>query len=331
MEKEIAVEKANFDFDKYFNKNTDYQGLFKDIGFIGYKIVKIDKISIAKDKLISMISAVDSNSKSNKKVLVYGVLGEPTFKQLLEAGYDHGSDIDVRIIMFYHPGESEFEFMNNKHIAEHFVDIFNDCQQDTYLVDIIEQQKDMSDSNSSSGGYQFKVITDPDQERLTSLRKLPSKRNFQIGEIWNYCSDYQGLFDIPLECESPSSLVGGNEYHWEEMQSQNILLANVWDEKGIILSAITGDEDGKNYLKDIYENKRNELETIFKNFSIKFQPEKENFKLIIEIDNRPVTDFLGCSDDEKCDFAQTLVDSENGLVHFMDEYFSELETKEKAV
>jgi hypothetical protein len=324
------MKKENLDFSKHFNTDADYKELFKSVGMPGYKIIKNKNIQTSKDSLISIVSTVDSKTGDNKKILVYGIIGEPIFKQLLEVGYDHGSDIDVRIIMFYHPGESKFEFMNNKHIAEHFVDIFNDCHQDIYLIDIIGKKEDINGSNSFSEKYQFKIITGPDSDRKTSFRKLPSKRNFQVGEIWNYCNDYLGLFDIPLECESPSCLVGGNEYQWEEMGSQNINVTNIWNEKGIILSAITGDKNGKNYLKDIYENKLTELETIFRNYKIKFRSEKGTFRLIIEIDTRPVTDFFDCSDDEKCDFVQILVDSENGLVHFIHEYFNELETKVKS-
>jgi len=331
MEKENTVEKVNFDFSKHFNTDAGYKELFKDIGMQGYKILELNKLCADKDLLISKISTVDSKTGENKTILVYGVLGEPTFKQLLEVGYDHGSNIDIRIIMFYHPGESTWELMNNKRTAQNFVDIFNDCHEDTYLVNILDDKKDIDDSQSFSGRYQFKIITDPDSERKTPFRKLPSKKQFQEGELWNYYADFIGANDPPIELGGPGYLVAdGDGFGWSGY-SNGLTKTCLWNDDGIAMIAIAHDEKGNKELQHIYGNKVGEIQEIFINCNIKLKLKKKNYWLIVEVDKRPISSFFNCNYDEKYDFVDELRGYEMRFDQFINDYFYELETRKEAI
>ena len=95
MEKEIAVEKVNLDFSKHFSTDADYKELFKIIRMRGYKIDKINNIQISQDSLISIISTVDLKTGDNERILIFGISGQPTYKQMCEVAYNDDLDIIV--------------------------------------------------------------------------------------------------------------------------------------------------------------------------------------------------------------------------------------------
>jgi len=327
MTEEIS-KKINYNFIDHFTGYDDHKQLFKDIGLPEFKNLEMKEARVSKEKHFSIVTVVDSKTGDKKKILVYGVLGEPTFKQLLEAGYDNGSDIDVRIFMFYHPGEAEFEFMNNKYIAENFVDIFNDCHQDTYLVDIIEQE----DLNSLNKNYQFKVITGPDNLRRTSFRKLPLKEEFQQGELWNYYANFIGAYGNPIETEPDYLVANRGGYGWRHY-SYGLTITCSWNSNGMEMIAIANDDKRKAVLTDIFKNESKKLKSLFKgsdvHFITKSGVKKASFWLSVHVDKRPISSFFNCSANEKYDVVEALRGYEMKFDRFITEYH-EVKAKEKS-
>lgn len=325
MEKKV-LEKINLNFNYQLTGFADYEELLKGIGLSEFKNIGMKKAQVSKEKHFSIITAVDSKTGNNKNILVYGMFGQPTFKQMLEISYDHGSDIDLGIVLFHDYNGLGHGLMNNKNMAKSFTDMLNDCHHDTYFVEIIETKND-----DTSIGYQYEVISDPESKRKSCYRRLPSKRDLQESEIWIYYFDFVGAFDdyeeqIDLAPDSWTSC-------WPMIYPFHGLRTFIsWNDEGISIIAYSNSEKGADILYDIFFNQSYGLEKIFDGCKIHDQfmdtHVTDKFCLVVEVDKRPISDLFMATAKEKYKAVEQLRVYEMRFELFINRYFSELKMKE---
>jgi hypothetical protein len=288
MEKEIAVEKVNLDFSKHFSTDADYKELFKIIRMRGYKIDKINNIQISQDSLISIISTVDLKTGDNERILIFGISGQPTYKQMCEVAYNDDLDIDTRIIMFYHPEEPECKYKVNKLTVKTFANLLNNCQMETFFIEIVASED--KDSNDS---FSYTNMMGPYNQTQTNYQELPPQSLFQEGEIWEYFNQYayendpSGPF-ADWECDG---LPGLDPDHWLFARPDYVdSVGCAWDENGMSLIVEEISEYEQQKLKNLFQNRKTELEETFEDSKIIFQ--SEPCKLIVTIDERPISECI---------------------------------------
>jgi len=324
--KKKSLEKINFSFNNLLTGFDGYEELLKGIGLSEFKNIGMKKARMSKEQHFSIITAVDLKTGDNKKILVYGILGQPTFKQMLEITHDHGSDIDVRIALFHDYNQVGHGLMNNKNMAESFTVMLNDCHQDTYFVEIVEVKND-----DASVQYQYEVISGPESKRKTCYRKLPSKRDLQESEMWIYYFDFVGAFDdyeeqIDLAPDSWTSC-------WPMTYPFHGLRTFIsWNDEGISIIAYSNSEKGEDILSDISFNKSYWSKEISDGCKIHDQfmdiHGKDQFCLVVEVDKRPISDLFEATAKEKYKAVEQLRVYETRFELFINRYFSELKMKE---
>ena len=282
------MKKENFDFKKHFSADADYKELFKIIRMQGYKIDTINNIQISQDSLISIVSTVDLKTGDNEKILVYGISGKPTNNQMREVAYNDDSDINARIITFYHSDKYECKDKINKVMAKTFANLLNNCQMETFFIEIVASKD--KDSNNS---FSYTNMMGPYNQTQTNYQELPPQILFQKGEIWEYFNQYayendpSGPF-ADWECEN---LPGLDPDHWLFVRPDYVdSVGCAWDENGMSLIVEEISEYEQQKLKNLFQNRKTELEETFEDSKIIFQPEP--CKLIITIDERPLSEFI---------------------------------------
>ncbi|MBA3010031.1 MAG: hypothetical protein FP812_07320 [Desulfobacula sp.] len=312
MEKEIAVEKVNFDFSKHFSADAEFKKLFKSIGFQGYEIVKNKNIQMSKDKLISIVSIVDSKTGNNKKILIYGISGEATYTQMREIAYEHkhNSDIDARVIIFYHPGEPECEYMNNKQMTKSFINLLNNCQMESYFIEIVATED--TDSNNL---FHYSNMMGFYNQTQTNYKELPPQSLFQEVEIWTYFNQYADDTDPagPFSDWECDDLPGLDPDLWLFVRPNDLGSNCSWDENGMALIKEATSADEKQNLKDFFQDRKTELEETFEGSKIIFH--SEPCKLVIMIDERPLSEFIDLPLEQNKRMIEKLADYRMAFYH----------------
>ena len=282
------MKKFNLDFNKHFSTDADYKELFKIIRMQGYEIVKNKNIQISQDSLISIVSTVDLKTNDNKKILTYGVSGQPTTKQMCEVAYNNDSDIDARIIVFYHPDEPECKYKINKLTVKTFANLLNNCQMETFFIEIVA-----SDDKDSNNSFYYNNMMGPYNQTQTNYQELPPQSLFQEGEIWEYFNEYADENDPsgPFADYGCDGLPGLDPDHWLFVRPNYVdSVGCAWDENGMSLIVEETSEYEQQKLKNLFQNRKTELEETFENSKIIFQPEP--CKLIVTIDERPISECI---------------------------------------
>ncbi|MDA3789780.1 MAG: hypothetical protein PF503_14950 [Desulfobacula sp.] len=241
---------------------------------------------------------------------------------MLEITYDHGSDIDLRIVLFHDYNGVGHGLMNNKNMAESFTDMLNDCHQVTYFAEIVEVEND-----DASVQYQYEVISGPESKRKTCYRKLPSKRDLQESEIGIYYFDFIGAHDEPID-SNPDDWTSCHMTY----QLHCLRTFSSWNDEGISIITYSYSEKGEDILSDISFNKSYWSEEISDGCKIhdRFMDihGTDKFCLVIEVDKRPISEFFEATAKEKYKAVEQLRVYETRFELFINRYFSGLKMKE---
>ena len=116
--------------------------------------------------------AKDIKTEKLQKIIIDAIDGEPNSTQVKELTYDQGSDCDKRIILYTLRNHDyvKNEYWYEQEMAERFAKVNNDCGFDTFVIDV---------SWDSDKIYKFDAEIYPDEKKWTSLKKLPTKLEFE--------------------------------------------------------------------------------------------------------------------------------------------------------
>jgi protease II len=107
------------------------------------------------------------------------------------------------------------------------------------------------------------------------------------------------------------------------------------DYKGLIMTAIATNDREKAILKDIFENKRDKLESFFKGCDMQFQfrieSGKESFCLVIEVDKYALSEYYEFSLEMRKHIHTKMRDEKKKFDQFASKFFFDPETKKEAV
>jgi hypothetical protein len=258
----------------------------------------------------TIFMAMDNKLEESQKIIIDAINGEPNSNQVKELTYDQGADCDKRIILYtlVNPNYTKNEFWYEKEMMEGLAKVNNDISFETFLVYV---------SLKSDKTYKYSAEIYPDGKRLTSLKKLPTKHEFekavfrvfynQIDELNGYDCDYNSDMD-----------------HWFSGTCRYLDMYGIdfmfplWNENGLFVLAESITHEGADDLKSIRENDKKYLRKMFVNRETTFEI---NFSgkvtMLIKLWDKPLSIFSEANYGDK----KKIVDKLREVACHIDEYW----------
>jgi hypothetical protein len=232
----------------------------------------------------TIFMAMNYKLEESQKIIIDAINGEPNSNQVKELTYDQGADCDKRIILYtlVNPNCTKNEFWYEKEMMEGLAKVNNDIGFETFLVYV---------SLNSDKTYKYSAKIYPDGNRLTSLKKLPTKHEFEkaVFKVFYNQTDERDGYDYDYNSDMDHWFSGTCRYL--DMYGIDFMFP-VWSENGLFVQAESITHEGADELKSIKENKQKYLQKMFINREITFEI---NFSgkvtMVIKLWDKPLSYF----------------------------------------
>jgi hypothetical protein len=323
MEKENNF---NIDFKEMLSDKQELTKIFNHIGQEQYEIGEI--LSTYKkdhNRQGAIIMIQDNKIDALQKIIIDAIYGQPNSTQVKDVTYDQGADCDKRIIFYALENSGSFKtsYRHEQEMTEGFVKINNDCGCGTYLINV---SKTLDDSKEPV--YCYKTKIEPDNKRLTCLKKLPSKLEFEqaiFGIFYNYSSDWRNSHYI----EHPENWF---DNYWHLIFHDISFRYPIWTEDGLFIQGVSKSEIGDINLKWFMDCKIALLKKFFDNREININTLPSGRSVMgITFWDKPLSYFTTASIEEKEMIAEAIRGYDCVTFEFLDNLFERQMTDEEVL
>ena len=185
--------------------------------------------------------AKDNKNEKLQKIIIDAIDGEPNSTQVKELTYGQGSNCDKRIILYTltNPNYIKNKFWYEKELTEGLIKVNNDFGLETFVVYV---------SLTSDKKDKFNLEICPDEKKWTSLKKLPTKFEFEkaVFRVFYNQTDELNGYDDDYANDIDNWFYGTCRYL--DMYGINFMFP-VWDESGLFVQAESVTHEGADDLK----------------------------------------------------------------------------------
>ena len=304
------------DFKKMLNDKQELTKIFNHVGQNQFQVEEI-LLSYEKDdnRQGAIIMVQDNKIDDLQKIIIDAIYGVPNSTQVKDVTYDYGADCDKRIILYTlgYSGLNVKSYKYDGELSEGFIKINNDCGCDTYLINV---SKTLDESKEAV--YCYKTDIKPGHKKLTWLKKLPSKLEFEQAEFdifYNYSSDWRN----PHHIEHPENWF---DNYWHLIFQDISFRYPIWNENGLFMQGVSKSEIGDINLKWIMDSKIELLKKFFDNREINIDtlPSGRNV-MEIKLWDKPISYFAKASIKNKETIAEAIRGYDSVSFEFLDNLF----------
>ena len=299
---------------------VNFREMLNDTAEINNILNRIDLCNLQVEKILSsyekdsnrfgvIFMAKDKNEKL-QKIIIDAIDGEPNSTQVKELTYDQGADCDKRIILYTltNPYYSKNEFWYEKEMTEGLIKVNNDFCFETFLVYV---------SWASDKKDKFNLEICPDEKKWTSLKKIPTKHEFEKAVFRVFYNQTDQLTDYDYEYTSDINHWFSGTCRYLDMYGIDFMFP-VWNENGLFVQAESMTHEGADELKLIRENNQKYLKKMFVNCETTFEI---NFSgkvtMLIKLWDKPLSFFSNATYGDK----EKIVDKLREVAGRIDEYW----------
>jgi len=266
--------------------------LLSEIGINNEKVDNIVKSELIDDNRVSVLVETKTNANGEKsKVIFDAILGEPTWKQMMDVTFERGHECEKKIIIYFDINKSKKSYIwsENSFMAVSFAKINNDCGVDTYIVSAKAKTND-----NGSIIFKYYLEEEPGDLKVTSYTTHPNKKDFQQAELWLSYNNFIG--DYPPQEFNPNNWMDGP---WR-YESCDIDFKPIWNDQGLFIVALTDSDNGRATLKRLLETNIKEIENEFKDHKLNVVNKSEvPSEISIRMHERPFNEFVGATPADK--------------------------------
>ena len=247
-----------------------------------------------------------SNRNISEKVYIDAKLGDPSWKQMMDATFGPGAKCGLRIIIF--GGGRGDELGCDPEMAINFAEINNLCGLPTCLVSLepFVQKGDV--------GYEFAAMGRPLKVYGKAPSQLPSKVEFERAEYWVCYHYYLSLVHAVIQ----SNIDWWFDYKFSE-KLDGIGYTSTWTEEGFFIDVTAQDKDDKHLMEWLWMTRRAEIEQTNCDVKIKREDDKKKpITLSVKILDTPFCDFNKLSLSRKKDIADHIYDAGTDISSLFD-------------
>ncbi|MCD4675965.1 MAG: hypothetical protein K8S18_08220 [Desulfobacula sp.] len=308
--------KNKIDFKELLSDKQELNKIFNHIGQEQYEIGEILSTYEKDGNRQGIVLLVQDNKIDElQKIIIDAIYGEPNSTQVKDVTYDYGADCDKSIIL-YTLGYSDLNVRSYEYdgeMSEGFIKINNDCGCDTYLINVSKTL-----DKSKEPVYRYKTDIKPGNKRLTSLKKLPTKQEFEqaeFGIFYNYSSDWRN----PHHIEHPENWF---DNYWHLIFQDISFRYPVWTGDGLFMQGVSKSEIGDITLKWLMDSKIELLKKFFDNREIVIDiPPSGRNVMEIKLWDKPISYFAKASSKNKERIAEIIRGYDSVSFEFLDNLF----------
>jgi hypothetical protein len=307
----------NINFKELLSDKPELNKIFKHIGQEQYEIGEILSTYEINDNRQGAIIMVQNNKIDDlQKIVIDATYGEPNLTQVKDVTYEQGAECDIRIILYFSNGfwkGKKQEYIYEQEMTEGFIKINNDCGCDTYLINA-----SWSFGELEKPTYFYQTKIEPGNNRLTCLKRLPSKLEFEqavFGIFYNCSSEWRN----PHHIEHPENWF---DNYWHLIFHDISFRYPIWNENGLFMHGVSKSEIGDVTLKWLMDSKIEVLKKFFDNREININtlPSGRNI-MEIKLWDKPISYFAKTSIKNKERIAEAIRGYDSVTFEFLDNIF----------
>jgi len=307
----------NINFKELLSNKQELTKIFNHIGQEQYEIGEILSTYEKDDNRQGAIIMVQDNKiDALQKIIIDTIYGEPNSTQVKDVTYEQGAECDIRIILHFSKrfGENKKqEFEYEQEMTEGFIKINNDCGCDTYLI-----SASWSFGELEKPTYFYQTKIEPGNNRLTCLKKLPSKLEFEqaVFGIFYHCSSE---WRNPHHIEHPENWF---DNYWHLIFHDISFRYPIWNENGLFMHGVSKSEIGDVTLKWLIDSKIEVLKKFFDNREININTLSSGRNIMeIKLWDKPISYFAKTSIKNKERIAEAIRGYDSVTFEFLDNLF----------
>ena len=244
--------------------------------------------------------------------------GKPTVDQVYNAIYQLGEECQKRIITFTggNSWDDKYNPSADMDVVKCLVENMNRFDLNIYLVQM--------GCDSTSSISNFEILAKPDSHLKFRTAECPSKEKFTEAEFWEvYFWGYNNIIEAtPFEFGFDSK----SEFS-QCLPIGDLEFETKWTDDGAIIR-IEDTSDKKSMLGDIWDDRRDEIQDMFRGCQIELLTQAGvTIKLIVKVFNKPIGDLAGMPWREKMHYSGLLFTKYMQFEEFIEKALQDLKPK----